>query len=115
MNGNEIGGGSIRIHERDLQTTVFSVLGIDEDEAKEEFGHLLDAFSFGAPPHGGVALGFDRLVMLIAGEESIREVIAFPKNNRGIDLMSSSPAEVDFKQLRELYVKSTRQEENKPE
>ena len=115
LNGNEIGGGSIRIHERDLQTTVFSVLGIDEDEAKEEFGHLLDAFSFGAPPHGGVALGFDRLVMLIAGEESIREVIAFPKNNRGIDLMSSSPAEVDFKQLRELYVKSTRQEENKPE
>ncbi|MDP6859121.1 MAG: amino acid--tRNA ligase-related protein, partial [Verrucomicrobiales bacterium] len=115
LNGNEIGGGSIRIHEGDLQTTVFSALGIDEDEAKEEFGHLLDAFSFGAPPHGGVALGFDRLVMLIAGEESIREVIAFPKNNRGIDLMSSSPAEVDFKQLRELYVKSTRQEENKPE
>ena len=115
LNGNEIGGGSIRIHEGDLQTTVFSALGIEEDEAKEEFGHLLDAFSFGAPPHGGVALGFDRLVMLIAGEESIREVIAFPKNNRGIDLMSSSPAEVDFKQLRELYVKSTRQEETKSE
>ena len=115
LNGNEIGGGSIRIHEGDLQKTVFSALGIEEDEAKEEFGHLLDAFSFGAPPHGGVALGFDRLVMLIAGEESIREVIAFPKNNRGIDLMSSSPAEVDFKQLRELYVKSTRKEENKPE
>ena len=115
LNGNDIGGGSIRIHEGDLQKTVFSALGIEEDEAKEEFGHLLDAFSFGAPPHGGVALGFDRLVMLIAGEESIREVIAFPKNNRGIDLMSSSPAEVDFKQLRELYVKSTRKEENKPE
>ena len=105
LNGNEIGGGSIRIHESELQSKVFSALGIKEDEAKEEFGHLLDAFSFGAPPHGGVALGFDRLVMLIAGEESIREVIAFPKNNRGIDLMSSSPAKVDFKQLREIYIK----------
>ena len=71
------------------------------------FGHILTAFSFGAPPHGGVALGFDRLVMLICGEHSIREVIAFPKNNRGHDLMSASPAEVDFKQLRELYVQST--------
>ena len=114
LNGHEIGGGSIRIHESELQTKMFAALGIDEDQATEEFGHLLDAFSFGAPPHGGVALGFDRLVMLIAGEESIREVIAFPKNNRGIDLMSSSPAEVDFKQLRELYIKSTR-EEKKPQ
>ncbi|MFP6872527.1 MAG: aspartate--tRNA ligase [Verrucomicrobiales bacterium] len=114
LNGHEIGGGSIRIHESELQTRMFAALGIDETQAIQEFGHLLDAFSFGAPPHGGVALGFDRLVMLIAGEESIREVIAFPKNNRGIDLMSSSPAKVDFKQLRELYIKSTR-EEKKPE
>ena len=111
LNGNEIGGGSIRIHESSLQSKMFSAFGIDEQQASEEFGHLLDAFSFGAPPHGGVALGFDRLVMLIAGEESIREVIAFPKNNRGIDLMSASPSSVDFKQLRELYIKSTREEE----
>ena len=113
LNGNEIGGGSIRIHESSLQSKMFSALGINEDQAKEEFGHLLDAFSFGAPPHGGVALGFDRLVMLIAGEESIREVIAFPKNNRGIDLMSSSPSSVNFKQLREIYIKSTREDDDK--
>ena len=113
LNGNEIGGGSIRIHESSLQSKMFSALGINEDQAKQEFGHLLDAFSFGAPPHGGVALGFDRLVMLIAGEESIREVIAFPKNNRGIDLMSSSPSSVDFKQLREIYIKSTKEDEDK--
>ena len=113
LNGNEIGGGSIRIHESSLQSKMFSALGINEDQAKQEFGHLLDAFSFGAPPHGGVALGFDRLVMLIAGEESIREVIAFPKNNRGIDLMSSSPSSVDFKQLREIYIKSTKEDDDK--
>ena len=113
LNGNEIGGGSIRIHESSLQSKMFSALGINEDQAKEEFGHLLDAFSFGAPPHGGVALGFDRLVMLISGEESIREVIAFPKNNRGIDLMSSSPSSVNFKQLREIYIKSTREDDDK--
>ena len=114
LNGHEIGGGSIRIHEGELQTRMFAALGINEAQAMQEFGHLLDAFSFGAPPHGGVALGLDRLVMLIAGEESIREVIAFPKNNRGVDLMSSSPAEVNYKQLRDLYIKSTR-EEKKPE
>ena len=113
LNGNEIGGGSIRIHESSLQSKMFSALGINEDQAKQEFGHLLDAFSFGAPTHGGVALGFDRLVMLIAGEESIREVIAFPKNNRGIDLMSSSPSSVDFKQLREIYIKSTKEDDDK--
>lgn len=110
LNGNELGGGSLRIHESDLQAKMFSVLGIDEEEQAENFGHILGAFQFGAPPHGGIALGLDRLVMLACKEDSIREVIAFPKNNKGVDLMSSSPAEVDFKQLRELYVKSTVQE-----
>lgn len=109
LNGVELGGGSLRIHESDLQAKMFSVLGISEEEQKENFNHILTAFQFGAPPHGGIALGLDRLVMMIAGEDSIREVIAFPKNNRGADLMSSSPAELDFKQLRELYLKSTYQ------
>ncbi|MEM0896842.1 MAG: aspartate--tRNA ligase, partial [Verrucomicrobiota bacterium] len=107
LNGYELGGGSIRIHEGDLQSKMFSVLGVDEEEQREMFGHLLTALSLGAPPHGGIALGFDRIAMLLCGEESIREVMAFPKNNRGQDLMSASPADVDFKQLRELYVKST--------
>jgi aspartyl-tRNA synthetase len=83
------------------------ILGVGPDEQQIKFGHLLKAFSFGAPPHGGIALGLDRLVMLIAGAESIREVIAFPKNNRGVDLMTRSPVEVDFKQLREVYIQST--------
>ena len=107
LNGVELGGGSIRIHERDLQSKMFEILGVNAEEQQHKFGHLLRAFSFGAPPHGGVALGLDRLVMLIAGAESIREVIAFPKNNRGVDLMTHSPVEVDFKQLRELYIQST--------
>jgi aspartyl-tRNA synthetase len=106
LNGYELGGGSIRIHERDLQSRMFEVLGIGPEEQAEKFGHLLDAFRFGAPPHGGLALGLDRIVMLAAGEESIREVIAFPKNNKGADLMSHSPCEVDPKLLRDLYVKS---------
>ncbi len=107
LNGVEIGGGSIRIHEGDLQSEVFSVLGINEVEQEELFGHLLRAFRHGAPPHGGIALGLDRLVALIAGEESIREVIAFPKNNRGVELLTASPATVEPKQLRELYIAST--------
>ncbi len=107
LNGYELGGGSIRIHEKDLQARMFGVLGVTEEEQAVKFGHLLDAFRFGAPPHGGLALGLDRMAMLVAGEESIREVIAFPKNNKACDLMTDSPTEVDFKQLRELYIAST--------
>ena len=108
LNGVEVGGGSIRIHERDLQAKMFGVLGVTPEEQQQKFAHLLRAFSFGAPPHGGIALGLDRLVMLICGAQSIREVIAFPKNNRGVDLMTNSPVEVDFKQLREIYIQSTK-------
>jgi len=107
LNGVEIGGGSIRIHEGDLQSEIFSVLGIGKEEQEHLFGHILRAFRHGAPPHGGLALGLDRLVALIAREESIREVIAFPKNNRGVELMTGSPATVDPKQIRELYISST--------
>ena len=111
LNGYELGGGSIRIHEAPLQDAMFTALGITAEEKKSMFGHILDAFSFGAPPHGGLALGLDRIAMLVCGCDSIREVIAFPKNNRGSDLMSQSPAEVDFKQLRELYIKTTKKQD----
>ena len=104
LNGNELGGGSIRIHEKDLQDATFRALGLDNTTIEEQFGHLLSAFSFGAPPHGGLALGLDRVVMLIAGCESIREVIAFPKNNRGADLMSESPAAAEPNQLRDIHI-----------
>ncbi|HEY2614087.1 MAG TPA: aspartate--tRNA ligase [Chthoniobacterales bacterium] len=105
LNGVELGGGSIRIHEPELQAKIFSALGVSAEDQQSMFGHMLRAFRLGAPPHGGIALGLDRIVMLICGEESIREVIAFPKNNRGMDLMSQSPSEVDGKQLRELGIK----------
>jgi len=104
LNGVEIGGGSIRIHEPELQAKMFEALGVSPEDQQAKFGHLLRAFRLGAPPHGGIALGLDRLVMLICGEESIRDVMAFPKNNRGQELMTQSPAEVDPKQLRELGI-----------
>ncbi len=105
LNGVEIGGGSIRIHEPDLQAKMFTALGVSEEDQQAMFGHILRAFRLGAPPHGGIAMGLDRMVMLICGEDSIREVMAFPKNNRGVDLMSHSPSTVDAHQLRDLGIK----------
>jgi aspartyl-tRNA synthetase len=105
LNGNEIAGGSIRIHDSKLQGQMFKALGISEEEAKEKFGFLMNAFKYGAPPHGGIAFGFDRLVMLFAGKSSIRDVIAFPKTSSGLSLMDDSPSVVDEAQLTELHVK----------
>jgi aspartyl-tRNA synthetase len=107
LNGEEAGGGSIRIHRRDIQERVFRALGIDDDEAQEKFGFLMEAFRYGAPPHGGIAFGLDRIMMILLGTDSIRDVIAFPKTQTGACLMSNAPGEVDFKQLHELYLKST--------
>jgi aspartyl-tRNA synthetase len=105
LNGVEIGGGSMRIYEPELQEKMFEALGIGPEDQQSQFGHLLRALRLGAPPHGGIAPGLDRIVMLICGEQSIREVIAFPKNNRGMDLMTNSPSEVDSRQLRDLGIR----------
>ncbi len=107
LNGVEIGGGSIRIHEQELQARIFEILGIGSEKQKLLFGHLLDAFRFGTPPHGGIALGVDRLMMLLCGTTNIRDVIAFPKSSRGQDLLFLSPSEVEPHQLRELSIQMT--------
>ena len=104
INGVEIGGGSIRIFNKELQSRMFSLLGFSEEEAKKQFGFLLDAFEFGAPPHGGIAFGFDRLCSMLGGADSIRDFIAFPKNNSGRDVMIDSPSTLDQKQLDELSI-----------
>ncbi|MBW1296156.1 aspartate--tRNA ligase [Aquimarina litoralis] len=105
LNGNEIGGGSIRIHNKETQALMFDHLGFTPEEAKAQFGFLMDAFQYGAPPHGGIAFGFDRLVAILGGQETIRDFIAFPKNNSGRDVMIDAPANIDQEQLKELHIK----------
>jgi aspartyl-tRNA synthetase len=107
LNGFELGGGSIRLHDPEVQRRVFKAMAISDDEARSKFGFLLDALKMGAPPHGGIALGMDRTVMLLTGAESLRDVVAWPKTQKGSDLMTGAPGDVDARQLRDLYVKST--------
>jgi aspartyl-tRNA synthetase len=104
LNGSEIGGGSIRIHDTTLQSRIFSLLNISDEEAKLRFGFFLEALEYGTPPHGGIALGLDRIATILAGESSIREVIAFPKTATAVDLMSAAPSPVDARQWRELHL-----------
>jgi len=105
MNGLELGSGSIRIHRKDVQRQIFQSLGISDEEARARFGFFLEALEYGAPPHGGIALGLDRIVMLLAGASSLREVIAFPKSAKAIDLMAEAPTTVTDQQLKELHIR----------
>jgi aspartyl-tRNA synthetase len=106
LNGTELGGGSIRIHQADVQKRMFEVLGISPEDADYKFGFIINAFKFGAPPHGGLAFGFDRVCALFGGQETIRDYIAFPKNNMGRDVMLDAPSAIDDTQMDELFLKS---------
>jgi aspartyl-tRNA synthetase len=106
MNGLELGSGSIRIHRKDVQQQIFASLGIGEEEARARFGFFLDALEYGTPPHGGVALGLDRIVMLLAGAPNMREVVAFPKTAKALDLMAEAPTTVSEQQLKELHIRT---------
>ena len=107
LNGTELGGGSIRIHEAAMQERMFEILGISKEDADYKFGFIINAFKFGAPPHGGLAFGFDRVCALFGGQETIRDYIAFPKNNQGRDVMIDSPSRIDQVQMDELFLQST--------